>query len=51
MGESAQRGYDEAEQEAFRALPLRDRLKANALSVATICATVAIAAVLVAWVL
>jgi hypothetical protein len=29
MGESAQRGYEEAERQAFRALPFGARLRAN----------------------
>lgn len=48
MGERAQRAYEEVEREAFRALPLGVRLRANL--VATLV-TGGLAAIVVLWAL
>lgn len=47
MGERAQKGYEEAEREAFRRLPNGDRLWANAVAAVV---TASLAAVVVLWV-
>jgi hypothetical protein len=46
MGEKAHRGYDDAEQEAFRALPLGVRLRANLVA---LMVTGGLALVVLAW--
>jgi hypothetical protein len=46
MGEKAHRGYDEAEREAFRAMPLGVRLRANLMALVV---TGGLALVVLVW--